>query len=418
MRTRSTFSLLFWVNTSRLNNNQVPVYARVTVNGKRVNISLKRKVILSEWDSAKSKLKGSNQEAKLFNRFLEQVRSQIYLAYEQLLSENKLINAQAIKARYLGEDEQHRSLLELFEYHNTTMSKNLHKDTMRHYKTTQNYLKSFLSKKIKTDNIYLSNLDYSFIVDFEYYLKAHEPTDHQRKISNNTAMKHLQRLRKMLTMAYHLEWIDRDPFVRFKSSFEKREREFLSESELLKLENFHSPVNRLNIVKDLFVFSCYTGISYIDLNNLTRDNIVKGIDGNDWLITKRQKTKTNVKIPLLDKALELVFKYENHPRVVANNGILPRLSNQRINAYLKEIADLCKIKKNLTFHIARHTFATTVTLSNGVPIETVSKLLGHTKIATTQIYARVIERKVSEDINALKIKMINKNNQKIHSKSK
>lgn len=418
MRTRSTFSLLFWVNTSRLNNNQVPVYARVTVNGKRVNISLKRKVILSEWDSAKSKLKGSNQEAKLFNRFLEQVRSQIYLAYEQLLSENKLINAQAIKARYLGEDEQHRSLLELFEYHNTTMSKNLHKDTMRHYKTTQNYLKSFLSKKIKTDNIYLSNLDYSFIVDFEYYLKAHEPTDHQRKISNNTAMKHLQRLRKMLTMAYHLEWIDRDPFVRFKSSFEKREREFLSESELLKLENFHSPVNRLNIVKDLFVFSCYTGISYIDLNNLTRDNIVKGIDGNDWLITKRQKTKTNVKIPLLDKALELVFKYENHPRIVANNGILPRLSNQRINAYLKEIADLCKIKKNLTFHIARHTFATTVTLSNGVPIETVSKLLGHTKIATTQIYARVIERKVSEDINALKIKMINKNNQKIHSKSK
>ncbi|GGH42719.1 integrase [Mangrovimonas yunxiaonensis] len=418
MRTRSTFSLLFWVNTSRLNNNQVPVYARVTVNGKRVNISLKRKVILSEWDSAKSKLKGSNQEAKLFNRFLEQVRSQIYLAYEQLLSENKLITAQAIKARYLGEDEQHRSLLELFEYHNTTMSKNLHKDTMRHYKTTQNYLKSFLSKKIKTDNIYLSNLDYSFIVDFEYYLKAHEPTDHQRKISNNTAMKHLQRLRKMVTMAYHLEWIDRDPFVRFKSSFEKREREFLSESELLKLENFHSPVNRLNIVKDLFVFSCYTGISYIDLNNLTRDNIVKGIDGNDWLITKRQKTKTNVKIPLLDKALELVFKYENHPRVVANNGILPRLSNQRINAYLKEIADLCKIKKNLTFHMARHTFATTITLSNGVPIETVSKLLGHTKIATTQIYARVIERKVSEDINTLKIKMINKNNQKIHSKSK
>ena len=222
----------------------------------------------------------------------------------------------------------------------------------------------------------------------------------------------------MVTMAFHIEWIDKDPFVRFKFSYEKREREFLSEKELMSLEEFSSSIERLNIVKDLFVFSCYTGISYIDLNNLTRDNIVKGIDGNDWLITKRQKTKTNVKIPLLDKALELVFKYENHPRVVANNGILPRLSNQRINAYLKEIADLCKIKKNLTFHIARHTFATTVTLSNGVPIETVSKLLGHTKIATTQIYAKVIERKVSDDINALKIKMINKNNQKIHSKSK
>ncbi len=405
MRTRSTFSLLFWVNTSRLKNNQVPVYARVTVNGKRVNISLKRKVIITEWDSAKGKLKGNKQEAKLFNKFLEQIRSQVYLAYEQLLSENKLVTAQAIKARYLGEDEQHRSLLELFEYHNTTMSKNLHKDTMRHYKTTQSYLKSFLSKKIKTNDIYLSNLDYSFIIDFEYYLKTYQPTDHQRKISNNTAMKHLQRLRKMVTMAFHLEWINRDPFVRFKSSFEKREREFLSEGELLRLEEFSSPIERLNIVRDLFVFSCYTGISYIDLNKLTRDNIVKGIDGSEWLITKRQKTKTSIKIPLLDKAAELIFKYQNHPRVIANNGILPRLSNQRINAYLKEIADLCKIKKNLTFHIARHTFATTITLSNGVPIETVSKLLGHTKIATTQIYARVIERKVSDDINDLRKKL-------------
>jgi site-specific recombinase XerD len=171
----------------------------------------------------------------------------------------------------------------------------------------------------------------------------------------------------------------------------------------------------LNFVKDLFVFSSYTGISFIDMNQLTRDNIIKGIDGNDWIITKRQKTKTPVKIPLLDKAKELIHKYEDMPRVIATNSLLPVFSNQRINSYLKETADICGIKKNLTFHMAIHTFSTTITLSNGVPIETVSKLLGHTKIATTQIYARVIERKVGEGMNTLSLKLNPNNNlNKVH----
>lgn len=285
------------------------------------------------------------------------------------------------------------------------MEQKLHKDTMKHYKTTQKYLKQFLSKKHKTDNLYLHELNYAFIVDFEYYLKSYQPMDHQRKISNNTAMKHLQRLRKMVTMAFHLEWIDKDPFVRFKSSFEKKEREFLTKEELKRLEEFESSIERLNIVRDLFVFSCYTGISFIDMNKLSKANIVKGIDGNDWIVTKRQKTKMPIKIPLLLKAKELIDKYSKCPRVMASNSLLPRFSNQKINSYLKEIADLCWIKKNLTFHMARHTFATTITLSNGVPIETVSKLLGHTKIATTQIYAKVIEKKVSEDMISLKQKL-------------
>ncbi len=401
MRARSTFSLLFWVTASRTKNNQVPIYARITVNGKRVNISLKRKVFISDWDSKLGKVKGNKQNAKLLNQYLNQIRNKVYEAYEELLSENKLITSQAIKARFLGEDEKSRSLIELFDYHNELMEQKLHKDTMKHYRTTQKYLKQFLVKKYNTDNLFLNSLNYAFIVDFEYYLKAYQPTDHQRKISNNTAMKHLQRLRKMVTMAFHLEWIDRDPFVRFKSKFEKREREFLSTTELQSLEEFSSEVNRINIVKDLFIFSCYTGISFIDMNGLTKNNIVKGIDGNDWIVTKRQKTKTPVKIPILQQAKELIIKYQDNPRVITANSLLPILSNQKINSYLKEIADICGIKKNLTFHMARHTFATTITLSNGVPIETVSKLLGHKKIATTQIYARVIEKKVSEDMRKL-----------------
>lgn len=405
MRTRSTFSLLFWVNTSRTKDNQAIIYARVTVNSKRVNISLKRKVSLLDWDSSKGRVKGNKDNAKLLNQFLEQIRNKIYESYEELLRENKLITAQAIKARYFGEDEKYKSLLELFDYHNSSMEQKLHKDTMKHYRTTQKYLNQFLSEKHKTDDIYLQNLNYAFIIDFEHYLKSYQPTDHQRKISNNTAMKHLQRLRKMVTMAFHLEWIDRDPFVRFKSSFEKREREFLTNEELLSLEEFFSSVNRLNIVRDLFVFSCYTGISFIDMNKLTKGNIVKGIDGNDWIVTKREKTKSPVKIPLLNQARILIEKYQDNPRVIASNSLLPKFSNQKINSYLKEIADLCGIKKNLTFHMARHTFATIVTLSNGVPIETVSKLLGHTKIATTQIYAKVIEQKVSEDMKILITKL-------------
>jgi site-specific recombinase XerD len=211
----------------------------------------------------------------------------------------------------------------------------------------------------------------------------------------------------MVTLAYHLEWINRDPFIRWKPTFEKREREFLSANELSNLETYYFPIKRLERVRDLFVFSCYTGISYADIIKLNNTHIHKGIDGNNWIITNRQKTKKIVKIPLLDKAQELIDKYNNHPMTVISETLFPVISNEKLNLYLKEIADACGIKKNLTFHMARHTFATTITLSNGVPIETVSKLLGHTKIATTQIYARVIERKVSDDMAVLKSKLEN-----------
>lgn len=410
MRAQSTFSLSFWVNTSRVKNNQAPIYLRVTVNGKRVNISLKTKIPLSNWDSKLSKAKGKSLQSKKVNQYLEQTRAKVYEAYQELLRENKLITAQMIKARFLKEDEIHKNMQQLFEYHNSTMEHKLHKDTMKHYRTTQKYLKSYILKKYKTPDIYLNTLNYDFIIGFENHLKTHIPTDHQRKISNNTAMKHLQRLRKMVTMAFHLEWIAKDPFVRFKSSFEKKEREFLTIKELERIENLNTTVERLNTVKNLFIFSCYTGISFIDMNNLTKNNIVKGIDGSDWIITKRQKTNTAVRIPLLQKAKELIEYYKTNPRVLASESLLPKLSNQRVNSYLKEIADLCKINKNLTFHMARHTFATTITLSNGVPIETVSKILGHKKIATTQIYARVIEKKVGFDMQALEQKLSSRNN--------
>lgn len=278
--------------------------------------------------------------------------------------------------------------------------------------TTQKYVKQFLKEKMKTSDLFLSQLNYKFLTDFEYFLLKHQPKDHHKPCGNNTVMKHIERLRKMVNIALKNEWLEKDPFAKFKKTFTKTNRECLTELELKTIEAKEFKIERLRFVKDLFVFSCYTGLAYIDVMQLTPRSITLGIDGETWLFTSRQKTDTNVKIPLLPKALEIIEEYKDHPKAKADETLFPVISNQKLNSYLKEIADLCGITKNLTFHLARHTFATTVTLTNGVPIETVSKLLGHSSIRTTQIYAKVLDRKVSEDMKSLKDKfgIIKKNN--------
>jgi integrase len=403
MKTQNTFSILIWINASRAKNNEAVLFARITVNQKRVNISLKRKVPVESWDKSKSKIKGNSQEARVINNYIDQTQSALFKAYQDLVTERKLITAEAIKARFLGTDQQYYSLQNIIDYHNTNFAHKLSKATLGLYVTTQTYLMEFVLKEYKTSDIYLRDLNYSFVVQFDNFLRGYKLSRNKKRIGNNTIIKHIQRLRKMVTMAFHMEWIDRDPFVKYKPSFIKKEREFLSKEELESIENYSTDIERLDLVKDLFIFSSYTGIAYVDIMKLKKDNIILGIDGNKWIITKRQKTNTPVKVPILDQAQYLIDKYKNNVRAAVTNTLFPSLSNQKLNSYLKEIADACKIKKNLTFHMARHTFATTVTLTNGVPIETVSKILGHTKIATTQIYARVIERKVSDDMSALKL---------------
>ena len=274
--------------------------------------------------------------------------------------------------------------------------------TQKNYYTTQSYISKFLSKFYKTTDLYLRELDYHFIIKFEKYLRGYVPEDHQKPMGNNTVMKHIERFRKLINLSHKLGWIERDPFINFKAKFIKNERGFLSLEELQEIENKQFSIHRLELVKDLFVFSCYTSLSYIDVIHLTADNICIGIDGELWIYYKREKTTKPIRIPLLPKAMQIVEKYKSNRKSISQGSIFPKISNQKLNSYLKEIADVCGIKKNLTFHIARHTFATTVTLSNGMPIETVSKLLGHSRISTTQIYAKVIERKVSDDMQKLR----------------
>jgi len=405
MKTSKTFSILFWLKLSATKNGKAPLYARVTVNGKRAEISLKRKISIQNWSPSKNRAKGTNQESRITNAFLNQVYTEIYQAKDELKSEGKLITSQTIKSRYLKEDEQNSSIIDIIKYHNEDMVGKLKWGTQKNYFTTQSYIVKFVKKQFNTSDIYLKQLDYNFILKFEKFLREYVSEDNKKAMSNNTIMKHIERFRKMTTLACKLQWIERDPFVNFKSKFDKVERGYLTANELERIEEKEFSISRLKLVKDLFVFACYTGLSYIDVINLTEDDINYGIDGDLWITMRREKTNNPLRIPILFKALNLINKYKIDKRSIENETVFPKLSNQKLNAYLKEIADVCDINKNLTFHLARHTFATTVTLSNGVPIETVSKLLGHSRITTTQIYAKVLERKVSDDMKALRSKM-------------
>lgn len=210
--------------------------------------------------------------------------------------------------------------------------------------------------------------------------------------------------------------MERDPFYNYKAQFKPVEREFLTQEEIMILYEKDLHFDRLRIVRDMFLFSCYTGLAYADVKKLTTDDIIKGIDGYQWIKTKRTKTDSVSSIPLLPMAMEILDKYQDHPEVKRGPYILPVLSNQKSNAFLKEIAELCGIKKNLTTHLARHTFATTVTLSNGVPIESVSRMLGHKSLRTTQHYAKIVDRKISDDMSMLRAKLHPESEQKKDNK--
>lgn len=405
MRTDATFSVMFWIYAKRAKNNYAPLYARITANKRKINISLKRKVEVNRWDSSKQRTKGTGVKANELNLFLDQEYSRIVQIYQEIRYQGKIISPENIKARYFKEDQNLFSFEDLFIYHNENMFSKLRGNTSRLYLTSQKYIRHFILKEYKRKNFHLRDLDYSFIVKFENYLRSIKPKNYQKNLQHNAVMKHIQRLKKMVTLAFHLEWIDRDPFGKFKSYLIQKEREFLTAEDLKKIERVQLDSFRLQKVRDIFVFSCYTGISYADVMQLTKQNIVKGMDGKDWIITKREKNGNQVKLPILQKASAIINLYEFDRSCIINNSLLPLISNQKMNSYLKELALLCEIKKKVTFHLARHTFATTVALSNGVPIETVSKILGHRKLSTTQIYAKVIERKVSEDLELLQQKL-------------
>ena len=399
MRTDSTLGVIFFTRKKRNDPEKLDIYVRITVNKKRAEFSIKRDIAVCNWNIFRSRAKETDQNLILLNTYLDDVYAEVLNAHKQLHSERKLITAKAIKSRYLGEDEEHMTLMKAVEYHNTDINKSLKPGTLKNYFSTEKYLKQFLQERLKTDNIYLIQLNYKFIADFENYIRTYRPRKARKTCSNNGTMKHLERLMKITNLALKMEWLEKDPFRNFKLRYIRNERNYLTERELELIEGTSFMTVGLIRVKDIFLFSCYTGLSYIDIKELHTNQILMGINGNQMVHTKRIKTNESVKIPLLPRAKEILDKYEEEMKLTGN--VLPVYSNQKTNKNLKEIAKACGIHKNITFHAARHTFATTVTLSNGVPIETVSKLLGHTKLSTTQIYARVLQKKVGEDMQNL-----------------
>lgn len=411
MKSKNTFGIQFVIRLPKQKNaDTAAVYARITVNGRRTEISLKTKVLIENWDNVKGKAKGKREEIVKLNNHMEHVRSLIFDCYHQLIQKNKPVTTEAVKTIFLGEDiKEKMTLLKLIEYHKQMEVNNLAAGTMKNYHTTERYIKKFIKNKYRNNDIFLDELNYRFVLNFEKFLKNYQPTDHQKPMSNNGVMKHMERLRKMVNMAVTMDWLEKDPFAKYKLRFQKVERGYLSKEELFILKQKSFSIQRLQSVLDMFLFSCYTGLAYSEISNLTTSKIAKGFDGKDWLITSRQKTDISVRVPLLPEASNLIKKYKDHPAVLANKTVFPVISNQRMNGYLKEIAEICGITKNITFHLARHTFATTVTLSNGVPIESVSKMLGHTSIRTTQIYAKVVEHKLSEDMCNLERRLASQN---------
>lgn len=402
METR--ISILFYGKSAKkTTENLVPIYLRVTINGSRFEVSTQRYVDAAKWSSAAGKMKGNTEEARTINAYLDTLRSKVYTYQKDIIQSNNQLTIETFKEKWLGTNDRPRMLCEVFQHHNDQVAQLIGRDfsaaTLERYKTSLDHTKSFLNWKYKVSDIDIQKLNFEFVSDYEFWLKS------VRNCNHNTTIKYIGNFRKIVNICIRNGWLQKDPFLGFKMTKKDVIRGFLSEDELQTMAAKAFVTDRLSQVRDIFLFCCFTGLAYADVKKLKRSEIAKGLDGDQWIFTQRQKTETASRIPLLPIAKEIVDKYSNHPQCVNEDRLLPVLSNQKMNSYLKEIADVCGISKTLTFHIARHTFATTVTLSNGVPIESVSKMLGHKNIKMTQHYAKILDRKVSDDMQALKQKL-------------
>jgi site-specific recombinase XerD len=374
------------------------------VNAKRFEFSTNKSINPDKWSSEGSKVKGTSEEARTINSHLDYLKNQILQAEKKLIKKDISVSSENLKNELFGLTETKRMLVPIFQDHNNKIKELVGKEyapgTLERYTTSLKHTIEFMQWKYNISDIDITKIDHAFITDYEFWLRS------VRNCANNTAVKYLKNFNKIIKLCLANDWLDKNPFANYKSKVKEVERVYLTEDEIQSIIEKDFKTERLSLVRDIFLFSCFTGLAYIDVKNLTKSHISFGIDGEKWIFTHRQKTESASKIPILPVTQMIIDKYENHPQCNNEDKLLPILSNQKMNAYLKEIAAICEIEKELTFHIARHTFATTVTLTNGVPIESVSKMLGHKNLRTTQHYAKVLDRKVSEDMKLLKDKFI------------
>lgn len=389
-------NILFYLNKVRLNKqNRAPIKCRLTFLGKRKTFSTGLFISPQYWNSKQQKVKPPNPDNNYINTQLSLVSQKINEAFLFLQVSNIIFDVEDIYLQYKGENiKTHKTLLEVFKLHNVRMNKlvgvEYTNSTYRKFIEARKHTANFIKHQYNKNDILLESIKMNFLKDFDYYLKSE--LGHKQITIN----KSVQRVRKIIKLAIAEGYLQKDPFILYKPKRYETKVVFLTNEELKALEDYQFAQSRLSQVRDMFVFCCYTGLAYAEMSNLSSDHLIKGFDSSIWIRMFRQKTNSTVSVPLLSKASDILDKYRT------NNRVLPIISNQKFNSYLKEIAVIVGIEKRLTHHIARKTFATTVLLFNEVSMEIVSELLGHSKMQITQKhYAKVVQKSISQEMKKL-----------------
>lgn len=397
---QTTFSLLYVIRKHRLlKNGEASIYLRITVNGEVADITTKRSVRPEMWDQRRECSLGKLHRDKELNHYLETIKTRLYQIHREFEIDGKRITAKALRDSFYGKDEDSKTLGDVYREHNkkcrALIGIDYSRSTVEKFETSLSHLIEYIQYQYGKDDILLSELNGQFVTDFDFYLKT------VRKCQNNSSIKHLKNLKKVVRIALANDWIKKDPFFGIQFKHEETHVEFLTQEELERIMNKEFELPRLELVRDIFVFCSFTALAFIDVKNLTPDHLMKDNNGALWIRKPRQKTGNMSNIPVLSVTKKLIDKYKDHPECIKKGVLLPVLSNQKLNSYLKEIADLCGIKKKLTTHVARHTAATIVFLANNVSMENVAKILGHSSTKMTQHYAKVLDSSIMRDMSTV-----------------
>ena len=397
---KSIFRVVFYLRSNYVNKEgKTSVMLRIYLNNERLSLgSTGISVKSSQWDKEKERIKGRTTEALNTNLQLDNIASGLQSIFRRI-EMSDVVSLERIKSEFLGKKEEIDTLMQLFEKHNGDVAKqvgvSVGKATLQKYNVCKRHFSEFLEKQYKRSDLKLTELTYVVIREFDLYLRT------EVEQNPNTATKTMKTFKTITLLGQKMGVLLHDPFMNHRFHIEPVNRGFLTDEEILLIAHKQINIPRLELIRDIFIFSCFTGLAYIDVSNLTPDHIVT-LGDKQWIMTQRQKTSVETNVLLLDIPKAIIAKYGG--KTYRNGKLFPMLTNQKTNSYLKEIADICGIKKNLTFHLARHTFAT-MSLSKGVPMESVSKMLGHTNIRTTQIYARITNKKIEHDMEELADKL-------------
>ncbi|WP_195375291.1 MULTISPECIES: site-specific integrase [Parabacteroides] len=398
---KQTFNVLFFIRKTKLKKSgDTPIMLRITIEGQLVEMQLKRDVKPNFWNQHKERCTGKDSASLEINRYLESVKLRLFEIHRKMEEEGKYISSMEIKRKFLGLDEEHKMFFQVFQEHNDKCRELVGKDyakvTISRFDTCLKYMKEMALKQYNLKDIPLKEVNHAFIQDYIHFLKV------EKSLSENTLIRYMKVIKKITNMALANEWMTKNPFVNIKFHEQEVHKEFLTKEELETLRTKEFDIPRLDLVRDVFLFQCWTGLAFIDVSELTEEHIVPDNNGNLWIRKAREKTKIMCNIPLLDIPLQLLEKYKEHPLCQKKGILLPVMVNQKMNSYLKEIAICCGIKKNLSTHTGRHTFSTTVALANNVSLENVAKMLGHTNTKMTQRYAKVLDQSILRDMQGVK----------------